>query len=420
MSHGAESLLSSTVRTSVGDTSGGRLGLDEFCGSGADEAQELSRVAISGSASLSVYEYVMLHDTASCRVGCNAPRRVIPKAAAARYGVHRALCSLPASFAARASQPAAAQNSMQMLQLVKDTINKALDDKVLRLSAALSYYSIFSLAPLLLIAVSVAGAIYGEQAASGLLAQSLTSSIGADAANAVQDMVVRTRKPSDNIIASLTGVVLLVVGATGVFGQLQDALNTVWSVQQKPGKIIKTLLRDRLTSFAMVLGVGFLLLTSLILTTGLQIASDLIAGVVPVPAIIWSALSSAVSFLVVALLFGAIFRVLPDVEIMWKDVRFGALLTAGLFVLGKIVLGWYLGRAATTSVYGSAGSLVLILLWVYYSSLILLLGAEFTQVYSRSQGRTIKPSKGAVRVTRITEAVPDGVEPESSERVRMS
>jgi len=308
---------------------------------------------------------------------------------------------------------------MQMLHLVKDTVNKALDDKVLRLSAALSYYSVFSLAPLLLIAVSVAGAIYGEQAASGLLAQSLTSSIGADAANAVQDMVVRTRKPSDNIIASLTGVVLLVVGATGVFGQLQDALNTVWSVQQKPGKIIKTLLRDRLTSFAMVLGVGFLLLTSLILTTGLQIASDLIAGVVPVPAIIWSALSSAVSFLVVALLFGAIFRVLPDVEIMWKDVRFGALLTAGLFVLGKIVLGWYLGRAATTSVYGSAGSLVLILLWVYYSSLILLLGAEFTQVYSRSQGRTIKPSKGAVRFTRTAEAVPDGVEPESSERVTM-
>jgi len=308
---------------------------------------------------------------------------------------------------------------MQLIQLVKDAVNKALDDNVLRLSAALSYYSVFSLAPLLLIAVSVAGAVYGDRAANGLLAQSLTSSIGADAANAVQDMVVRTRKPSDNIIASLTGVVLLVIGATGVFGQLQDALNTVWSVQQKPGKIIKTLLRDRLQSFVMVLGVGFLLLTSLILTTGLQIASDLIARVVPIPAFVWSTLSSVISFLVVALLFGAIFRVLPDVDIRWKDVRFGALLTAGLFVLGKIVLGWYLGRAATTSVYGSAGSLVLILLWVYYSSLILLLGAEFTQVYALSQGRRIKPSKGAVRFSRTTEAVPDGVEPESSERVTM-
>jgi membrane protein len=314
--------------------------------------------------------------------------------------------------------PSAEQVFMQVIQLVKDTVDKALDDKVFRLSAALSYYSIFSLAPLVLIAVSVAGAVFGEAAASGLLAETLTSSIGVDAANAVQDMVVRTRTPSDNILASVTGVLLLVIGATGVFAQLQDALNTVWSVQQKPGKVIRTLLRDRLQSFTMVLGIGFLLLTSLILTTGLQIASDLISRLVPVPAFVWSLLSSAISFLVVAALFGAIFRVLPDVEIAWQDVRFGALLTAGLFVLGKIVLGWYLGRAATASVYGSAGSLVLILLWVNYSSLILLFGAEFTQVHARSRGRVIRPSKGAVRVSRVTEAVADGVDATSSERLK--
>lgn len=317
----------------------------------------------------------------------------------------------------RIDHPQQCRNAMQVWQLTKDVVNKAMDDKVLRLSAALSYYSIFSLAPLVLIAVSVAGTVFGDEAASGLLANSLRSSIGASAADAVQEMVLRTREPSDNLIASVTGVLLLILGATGVFGQLQDALNTVWSVQQKPGRVIRTLLRDRLQSFSMVLGVGFLLLTSLILTTGLQIASDMISRLVPIPALFWSLLSNVISFLVVATLFGAMFRVLPDVEIEWRDVRFGAVVTAVLFVLGKIVLGWYLGREATASVYGSAGSLVLILLWVYYSSLILLLGAEVTEVHARSRGRTIRPSAGAVRVSRTVEAVPDGVTPTSSERI---
>ena len=307
---------------------------------------------------------------------------------------------------------------MQAWQLTKDVVTKSLDDRVLRLSAALSYYSIFSLAPLVLIAISIAGAVFGEEAASGLLADTLRSSIGASAADAVQDMVLATRKPSDNIIASLTGVLVLILGATGAFGELQSALNTVWSVQQKSGQVIRTLLRDRLLSFTMVLGIGFLMLTSLILTTALQIASDLIARLLPVPGVFWSVLSSVISFLVVSALFGAIFRFLPDVEIEWKDVRFGALLTAGLFVVGKIVLSWYLGRAATASVYGAAGSLVLILLWVYYSSLILLLGAEFTEVHAHSRGRAIQPSTGAVRVSRTIEAVPDGVQPDSSERIR--
>lgn len=306
---------------------------------------------------------------------------------------------------------------MQAWQLTKDVVNKSLDDRVLRLSAALSYYSIFSLAPLVLIVIAVAGAFFGEEAASGLLSRTLQSSIGKDAADAVQQMVLRTQEPSDNIIASVTGIIVLILGATGVFGQLQDALNTVWSVQQKPGEVLKTMLRDRLQSFALVLGIGFLLLTSLILTTTLQIASDWISRMVPVPGIVWSLLSSVISFAVVAALFAAIFRFLPDVEIEWRDVRFGALLTAGLFVLGKVVLAWYLGRAATASVYGSAGSLVLILLWVYYSSLILLLGAEFTEVHARNRGRSIRPSKGAVRVSRTVEAVPAGQQPQSSERL---
>ena len=294
---------------------------------------------------------------------------------------------------------------MQAWDLTKATVNKALDDKVLRLSAALSYYSIFSLAPLVLIAISVAGAVLGQEAASGLLADQLRSSIGENGAQTVQDMVMRTRKPSDNIIASLTGVVLLVLGATGVFGQLQDALNTVWGLALRPGRVLKSMIRERFLSFTMILGIGFLLLTSLILTTTLTFATDTISRVIAVPTFALAILSNGVSFVVVALLFAAILKFLPDANIEWKDVRYGAILTALLFSVGRFGLSWYLGREATTSVYGSAGSLVLILLWVFYSSLILLLGAEFTQVHAQSRGREIQPSRRAMRVVRTTEAV---------------
>lgn len=296
---------------------------------------------------------------------------------------------------------------MQAWDQTKDTVNKALDDKVPRLSAALSYYSIFSLAPLLLIAISIAGAVFGEEAASGLLANQLRAAIGSNAAEAVQDMVMRTRKPSDNILASLTGLLVLLIGAGGVFGQLQDALNTVWGVSPKPGRIFRTVLRERFLSFSMVLGTGFLLLTSLILTTVLQATTDTISNLISVPPAVWTLLSSMLAFVTVATLFAAIFKLLPDAHVEWRDVRFGAVLTAALFVAGKFLLGWYLGREATTSVYGSAGSLVLILLWVYYTSLILLLGAEFTQVHARARGRDIRPTSRAVRVSRTTETLPE-------------
>ena len=296
---------------------------------------------------------------------------------------------------------------MQAWEQTKDTINKAMDDKVPRLSAALSYYSIFSLAPLILIAISIAGAVFGEEAASGLLAHQLRSAIGANAAEAVQDMVMRTRKPSDNILATLIGLVVLLIGAGGVFGQLQDALNTVWGVMPKPGRVLKTVLRERFLSFSMVLGTGFMLLTSLILTTVLQATVDTISNILPVPAAVWTILNAAFAFVVVAALFAAIFKLLPDAHLEWSDVRFGAVLTAALFVAGKVLLGWYLGREATTSVYGSAGSLVLVLLWVYYTSLIMLLGAEFTQVHARARGRDIRPTSHAVRVSRTTETLPE-------------
>jgi membrane protein len=287
----------------------------------------------------------------------------------------------------------------ELWKTLKLTLDEFLEDKVLRLSAALAYYSIFSLAPLLLIAVSIAGFVFGDDAANGLLDDKLQSSMGANAATAVQDMVAHTRKPSENVVASITGIVFLIIGAGGVFGELQESLNAVWGIKAKPNRGIKGMIKDRFLSFSMVLGTGFLLLTSLLLTTTLQAASDTIAIVLPLHPMIWSALGSLFSFFIVVMLFAAIFKILPDAEIEWRDVRLGSLVTAALFVIGKFALSWYLGREATSSSYGSAGSLVLILLWVYYSAIILLFGAEFTQVHARIRGRDIRPNMGAVEVT---------------------
>ncbi len=287
---------------------------------------------------------------------------------------------------------------MNLWALLRQTVSESLDDKLMRLSAALSYYAIFSLAPLLLIAVSVAGVVFGDEAASGVLAQQLEGSMGPVAAAAVQELIVNARQNADNILAAVVGVAMLLFGAGGVFVQLQDALNTVWGLQLKPGAGIRGIIRDRLMSFSFVLGAGFLLLVSLVLTTALHAASSYIADRAPLHPMFWTLLSSVVSFAVITLLFAAMFRVLPDADIEWNDVWLGAMATSLLFVMGKFVLGWYLGREATASSYGSAGALVLILLWVFYSSLILLFGAEFTQVHAASRGRDIQPSDRAVRI----------------------
>lgn len=287
---------------------------------------------------------------------------------------------------------------------LRQTGSEFFEDKVPRLAAALAYYSIFSLAPLLLIAVSIAGIFFGDDAASGVLDDQLRSSMGDAAAAAVQEMVANSRKPTDNLLASLMGLALLVIGAGGVFGQLQDALNTVWGIAPRPDRGLKGIVRDRFLSFSMVFGIGFLLLTSLALSAFLQAASDTVARVLPLHPLFWGILSALVSFSIISLLFAAILKVLPDARIAWRDVTEGALFTAAMFSLGKFALAWYLGREATSSSYGSAGSLVLILLWIYYSAIILLLGAEFTQVYARLRGREIGPSKGALRIAKEPEA----------------
>jgi len=282
------------------------------------------------------------------------------------------------------------------------------EDKVSRLSAALAYYSIFSLGPLLVIVVGLAGLIFGEEGVRRQVTEALQGVLGEKATGAVQSMMSMPKQGS--LITTILGIVGLLLGASGVFGELQEALNTIWKVKAKPGGGIWKLLRDRFLSLTMVLGIGFLLLISMVLTTALTALTGAMGNRLPISEGLMHVLNFVVSFGVITLLFAMIFKVLPDVKVKWGDVWTGALGTAFLFTIGKYLLSWYLGRASTTSSYGAAGSIVLILLWVYYASLILFFGAEFTRAYAIETGSQIVPSDYAVPVTE-QERAEEGMEP---------
>ncbi len=287
----------------------------------------------------------------------------------------------------------------RVFKLLKATFDDWMEDNALRLSAALAYYSTFSIAPLLVIAISVAGLVLGEEAVRGELGQQLQSYIGKQAAEGVQSMVQSASKPSDGWLGATIGFATLMLGAAAIFGQLKDALNTIWEVKAKGGGGVWGFLRARLLNFGVVLVIGFLLLISLLLTTALAAMSGYVEHFIGVPPFVGVIVGFLISFGVVTTLFAFIFKVLPDVEIEWRHVWIGAAVTALLFELGKFGLGFYLGRASTASSFGAAGSMVLLLLWVYYASCILLFGAEFTQVYARETGHEIKPTAGAEPVT---------------------
>lgn len=291
-------------------------------------------------------------------------------------------------------------NPSRVIKLLKATAREWYKDKALRLSAAMAYYSIFSIAPLLVIALSMAGMVLGPEAVRGHLDEQLESVMSPRAAESVQSMVESASRPADSIWNAILGFGVLLVGASGVFGQLKDALNTIWEVKVKPGGSgVMTFLRQRLLNFGMVLVIGFLLLTSLLLTTALTSFNDYLDHIFALPPAIWIVATFLVSFGMVTLLFAFIFKVLPDAQIEWRHVWIGAIVTAALFEVGKLALGWYLGRESTASSFGAAGAVVLLLLWVYYASCILFFGAEFTQVYAREDGKVVAPAENAQPVS---------------------
>ncbi len=287
----------------------------------------------------------------------------------------------------------------RLVRMLRATFDAWMEDNALRLSAALAYYSIFSIAPLLVIAISVAGLVLSEEAVRGQLGPQLQGYLGAQAAEGVQALVQSAAKPSEGWLGAIVGFATLLIGASGVFGQLKDALNTIWEVKPKGGAGIMGFVRERLLNFGMVLVIGFLLLTSLVLSTTLAALSGYFERLIGIPPVVGGLMAFVVSFGMVTLLFAFIFKVLPDARIEWRNVWTGAAVTALLFEIGKWGLGLYLGRESTASGFGAAGSVVILLLWVYYASCILLFGAEFTQVYARETGHDIQPAANAVPVT---------------------
>lgn len=295
--------------------------------------------------------------------------------------------------------------SNRVYRLLTKTFDDWLEDRALRLSAALAFYAVFSIAPLLVIAMSVAGLVLGEDAVRGHLDNQLRQYVGAQTASAVQTLVKGFSQPTDSWKGAIIGFITLMIGAGGVFGQLKDALNTIWEVQPKPGNGLKDWARERLWGFGMVLAIGFLLLTSLVLNIILAAFTGFFESLIGLPPSVGGVLGFLLSMGMVTVLFAFIFKVLPDAKVQWRHVWVGAGVTALLFELGKFGLSMYLGRESTTSAFGAAGSVVLVLLWVYYASCILFFGAEFTQVFAREcEGHRVAPDAGVVPVTKEARA----------------
>ncbi|RYF77980.1 MAG: YihY/virulence factor BrkB family protein [Cytophagaceae bacterium] len=281
--------------------------------------------------------------------------------------------------------------------VLKDAFNGFLDDRCLKFSASLAYYTIFSLAPLLVLTIALAGIFLGEEATRGQIFGQLNDLVGNQAAKQIQDMIKQVGLSGKTNTALALSIATLLLGATSLFTEIQDSINQIWRVKAKPKKGWLKLIKDRLLSSSLIVSLGFLLLVSLVVNGLVLALSDQLSRYLPgVSVYLISGVNFAVSTAVVTILFGVIFKVLPDAKIGWKDVRGGALFTALLFMLGRYGIGLYIEKTATESAYGAAGSLIVILTWIYYIAAILYFGAEFTQAYANHIGSHIEPADNAV------------------------
>ena len=278
---------------------------------------------------------------------------------------------------------------------LRDAGTKWVDDHANRLSAALAFYTLLSVSPLFVIAVAIAGAVFGHDAATGALSEQLRSLFGEAGAEVARTAIEHAHRPRTGVLATGIGIATLLYGASGAFNALQYALNTMWNVKPKPGRAIWLQVRDQFLSFGMVLVIGFLLLVSLVVTTALAAFGGYLEALAPDAAQLMHVANFVLSFVLVTALFALMFKYLPDAEVAWRDVWFGALVTAALFTAGKYAIGEYLGRAGVATPFGAAGSLVAFVVWVYYSGLIVFFGAELIQVTAQHAGREIQPSANA-------------------------
>ena len=280
----------------------------------------------------------------------------------------------------------------QAWQLLKATFAGFSGDRAMKLSAALAYYTVFSLAPLIIMLISVTSLIYGKAAVEGEVFNGINEFVGNEAAMQIQQTIKEVSVSENSVLAVIIGTATLFLGATGVFLEIQDSINMIWSVKAKPKKGWQRLIINRVLSFSMIISLGFLLIVSLVINGLILAMSNKLDDYFPdITLLLVQIINLVITFLVIAALFAIIFKFLPDVEISWKDVKMGAITTALLFMLGRYLIGLYIEKVAPGSAYGAAGSLVVILVWIYYSSAILYFGAEFTKVYAQKYGRAIRP-----------------------------
>ena len=295
-----------------------------------------------------------------------------------------------------------------VLRLLRDVVKSWSADEAPRMAAALAYYTTFSVGPLLLISIAVAGLVFDPESARREILNQLTGLVGPQGAEAVATVVENaSRNKSTSVLASILGAVVLLFGASGVFGELQTALNKIWRVERKIGRGVLGWLRDRFFNFTMVLGIAFVLLVSLVVSAALEALGGVVHGWFG-DELLMKALYAVVSFAILTGLFALIFKVVPDARTRWGDVWLGAGITAALFTAGKLLIGLYLGKSGVSGKYGAAGSLVVFLIWIYYSAQILFLGAEFTRLWADVRGHGVAPERSAQRVRRKTEVVSSG------------
>ena len=286
------------------------------------------------------------------------------------------------------------KSRVSLLEAVTALLRQAgaawLADNAPRFGAALAFYTLFSLAPVLIVAVSVAGFVFGAKAAQGEIVRQFQGLMGTQSATAIETIIQSTNRPALGAFAITLGLLAILVGASGAFNELQDALNTIWKVDSRTKSFWAVISRQRLFSLGLVVATGFLLLTSLLVTAALSAAERFVSNLLPISAILLESINFVFSFGVITILFALIFKFIPDTSIAWRDVLMGATVTSLLFAVGKVIIGFYLGHSALTSAYGAAASLVIFLIWIYYSAQILLFGAELTHVYALKYGSRLE------------------------------
>jgi membrane protein len=286
-------------------------------------------------------------------------------------------------------------------RVIKGTFSEFIDDNCIKLSASLSYYTIFALPPLLIVIIALCGLFFGKEAVRGEIFWQINSFVGNDAATQIQEIIKNVKLKNDNVLAATVGVITLLIGATGIFGEIQSSINFIWGLKAKPNRGLAKFLKNRLMSFSMIGVMGFLLLVGLIINSLMDLLNKRLIAYFPnVTVYLFYVLNILLVFAIITALFTVIFRTLPDGRVSLRDTIIGAATTAVLFMLGKFAIGAYLGQSSLSTTYGAAGSIIVILLWVYYSAIILYLGAEFTKVYARLYGHRIIANDYAVKIVK--------------------